>query len=91
MDEQADVRVLAQAQDPSVPLLERWGVDLVADGEEGERWARSEAYDLIILDMRLPGKSGLEVLRGIRARGPAVRGAGGRPQSGPKLAATHGR
>ena len=47
----------------------RWGVDLVADGEEGERRAASDAYDLVILDMRLPGKSGLEVLRSLRDRG----------------------
>lgn len=46
-----------------------WGVDLVSDGEEGEQRARSEAYDLIVLDMRLPGKSGMEVLHGLRARG----------------------
>ncbi len=46
-----------------------WGVDLVSDGEEGEQLARSEAYDLIVLDMRLPGKSGMEVLHGLRARG----------------------
>lgn len=47
----------------------RWGVDLVADGEEGERRAGSDAYDLVILDMRLPGKSGMEVLRALRDRG----------------------
>ncbi len=46
-----------------------WGVDLVSDGEEGERRARSDAYDLIVLDMRLPGKSGMQVLHGLRARG----------------------
>jgi DNA-binding response OmpR family regulator len=44
-------------------------VDLVSDGEEGERRARSDAYDLIVLDMRLPGKSGMQVLHGLRARG----------------------
>ena len=48
---------------------QRWGVDLVSDGEEGERRAGSEAYDLVILDMRLPGKSGLQVLHSLRARG----------------------
>src|SRR6185369_10472738 len=48
---------------------QRWSVDLVSDGEEGERRAASEAYDLIILDMRLPGKSGLELLHSLRARG----------------------
>src|ERR1051325_7478641 len=31
--------------------------------------AISEAYDLVILDMRLPGKSGMEVLNALRARG----------------------
>jgi two-component system OmpR family response regulator len=47
----------------------RWAVDLATDGEEGERRASSEAYDLIVLDMRLPGKSGLAVLQALRARG----------------------
>ena len=70
------MKILVIEDDPTVGQFvkrgleeQRWGVDLVADGEEGERWAKSEAYDLIILDMRLPGKSGLEVLRSIRARG----------------------
>ena len=70
------MKILVIEDDPTVGQFvkrgleeQRWGVDLVTDGEEGERWARSEAYDLIILDMRLPGKSGLDVLRGIRSRG----------------------
>jgi two-component system copper resistance phosphate regulon response regulator CusR len=70
------LKILVIEDDPTVGQFvkrgleeQRWGVDLVADGEEGERWARSEAYDLIILDMRLPGKSGLDVLRDLRARG----------------------
>ena len=70
------MKILVIEDDPTVGQFvkrgleeQRWGVDLVADGEEGERWAQSEAYDLIILDMRLPGKSGLEVLRGLRAGG----------------------
>ena len=70
------MKILVIEDDPTVGQFvkrgleeQRWGVDLVADGEEGERWARSEAYDLIILDMRLPGKSGIEVLRSIRAKG----------------------
>ena len=70
------MKILVIEDDPTVGQFvkrgleeQRWGVDLVADGEEGERWARSEAYDLIILDMRLPGKSGLDVLRDLRARG----------------------
>jgi two-component system copper resistance phosphate regulon response regulator CusR len=47
----------------------RWGVDLVADGEQGERAAAEGNYDILILDMRLPGKSGLDVLRSLRSRG----------------------
>jgi DNA-binding response OmpR family regulator len=48
---------------------QRWGVDLVADGEEGERLAASDGYDVVILDMRLPGKTGLQVLHSLRAKG----------------------
>jgi len=41
----------------------------VTDGQEGELRASSEAYDLVILDMRLPTKSGTEVLHALRAKG----------------------
>jgi two-component system copper resistance phosphate regulon response regulator CusR len=44
-------------------------VDLVADGREGEAMAVSQPYDLVVLDMRLPGKHGLDILRTLRARG----------------------
>ena len=48
---------------------QRYRVSLVPNGEEGERIAASESFDVIILDMRLPGKSGLDVLQSLRARG----------------------
>jgi two-component system OmpR family response regulator len=70
------VLILIIEDDPTVgPFIkrgleqQRWGVDLVASGDEGERMAVNGNYDLIILDMRLPGKSGLQVLSGIRSRG----------------------
>jgi DNA-binding response OmpR family regulator len=70
------MRILVIEDDPTVGQYvkrgleeHRWAVDLVTDGEEGEAHAASEAYDLLILDMRLPGKSGLEVLHSLRARG----------------------
>ena len=44
-------------------------MSLVPNGEEGERIAASESFDVVILDMRLPGKSGLDVLQSLRARG----------------------
>jgi two-component system copper resistance phosphate regulon response regulator CusR len=48
---------------------QRWSVDLVTDGLEGEQLARSQPYDVVVLDMRLPGKQGLDVLRDLRAIG----------------------
>lgn len=46
----------------------RWAVDLADNGTDGERLALTGDYDLVILDMRLPGKSGMEVLHDLRAR-----------------------
>ncbi len=47
----------------------RANVDLVADGAEGlERGSRGE-YDVIVLDLRLPSLTGIEVLRTLRDRG----------------------
>jgi two-component system copper resistance phosphate regulon response regulator CusR len=48
---------------------QRYRVTLVPNGEDGERVAASESFDVVILDMRLPGKSGLDVLQSLRARG----------------------
>jgi DNA-binding response OmpR family regulator len=42
-------------------------VDLAADGIVGLEKARSGAYDLIILDLMLPGMDGLEVCRRLRS------------------------
>jgi two-component system copper resistance phosphate regulon response regulator CusR len=43
--------------------------DLVADGTEALSAASHTTYDLIVLDLRLPGISGFEVLRTLRDRG----------------------
>lgn len=42
-------------------------VDIAGDGEEGIAFALHTDYDVIVLDIMLPKKSGLEVLREIRA------------------------
>ena len=47
----------------------RCQVDLVADGAEGLKAAVSGRHDLVVLDLRLPGLSGQEVLRTLRDRG----------------------
>lgn len=44
-------------------------VELVADGDDALAAAAHTAYDLIILDLRLPGMSGFDVLRMLRDRG----------------------
>ena len=45
---------------------EGYAVDKTEDGRSGLDQALSEAYDLILLDIMLPGLSGLEVLRRLR-------------------------
>jgi len=47
-------------------------VDVAHDGDDGEALARTEAYDVIVLDIMLPRQSGFEVLRSIRAAGVSV-------------------
>ena len=47
----------------------RYTVDLVADGAEALDRASQAEYDVIVLDLRLPGLSGIEVLRTVRDRG----------------------
>jgi two-component system copper resistance phosphate regulon response regulator CusR len=43
-------------------------VDVVANGIDGLHQALEEAYDLIVLDVMLPGMDGWEILRRLRAR-----------------------
>lgn len=44
-----------------------YAVDVVHDGDEVRDWVKSYRYDLLILDLVLPGRSGLEVCRDLRA------------------------
>jgi DNA-binding response OmpR family regulator len=46
-----------------------YAVDVSTDGEDGLHMARSNPYDLIILDLMLPKRGGLEILRALRAEG----------------------
>ena len=46
-----------------------YAVDLVGDGLEGWDYARLNDYDVIVLDLMLPGLDGLGVLRKLRAMG----------------------
>ena len=49
-------------------LEEGYAVDIAYDGEEGEYLAEDTAYDLIILDIMLPKKDGIEICQDLRLR-----------------------
>ncbi|MFN5581920.1 response regulator [Gemmatimonas sp.] len=70
------MKILVIEDDPTVGEFvrrgleeQRWQADLCNNGLEGERLATAQPYDLIILDMRLPGRNGLDVLKSLRSRG----------------------
>jgi DNA-binding response OmpR family regulator len=46
-----------------------YGIDIAADGETGAEMAAAYSYDLIILDIMLPGKDGFSVCQSIRDSG----------------------
>lgn len=48
---------------------ERYAVDQAFDGEQGLAMAEAYDYDLILLDLMLPGKSGAHLLKELRAEG----------------------
>lgn len=50
-------------------IRQGYAVDWLADGRDAAYQGATEPYDLIILDLGLPGKPGLEVLREWRAGG----------------------
>lgn len=48
---------------------ESYAVDLCYDGDEGLSTAQNDEYDVIILDVMLPGMNGYEICRALRAAG----------------------
>jgi two-component system copper resistance phosphate regulon response regulator CusR len=47
---------------------EGFGVDVVEDGEQGLALALAGSYDLVVLDLLLPGRDGLDALRELHSR-----------------------
>ena len=45
---------------------EKFTVDIVTDGEEGENEALTNIYDIILLDVMLPNKNGFQILENLR-------------------------
>lgn len=62
-----DERKLALAL-ASALQAESYDVVLAPDGEDGFFRASAEAFDLVLLDVMLPGRSGLEILNVLRKR-----------------------
>jgi two-component system, OmpR family, copper resistance phosphate regulon response regulator CusR len=73
------VRILLVEDEPSAARMlakglreEAYAVDLAGDGDKALELAAVNDYDLVILDVMLPRRGGLEVCRELRAAGSAV-------------------
>jgi len=51
---------------------EGFQIAVETDGVEGERTALRESFDMVVLDLMLPGRGGLEVLRSLRTAKPGL-------------------
>jgi heavy metal response regulator len=73
------VRILLVEDEPAAAQMltkglreQTYAVDVAADGEEALYQASINDYDLILLDVMLPGKNGFEVCRELREAGSSV-------------------
>jgi heavy metal response regulator len=69
------MRVLIVEDEPKMATLlkqgleeQRYAVDLAHNGEDGLHWALNFPYDILILDIMLPGIDGIELCRALRDR-----------------------
>src|SRR5215475_14354680 len=74
-----DERVLIVEDDAVIRMAltdrlesEGYQLDYAGDGDEGFRQATSDAFDLIILDIMLPRRNGIDVCRDVRMAGVIV-------------------
>lgn len=64
IDDEADIRESLE----TLLDMEGYSVDLASNATEGLRTLESHAYDLILLDLMMPDRSGMDVLKDIRER-----------------------
>jgi DNA-binding response OmpR family regulator len=71
-----EVRILVVEDEPKVAraleeglAAESYSVAVARTGEDGFFLANSEPFDLVVLDVMLPGRSGIDVLSAMRQRG----------------------
>ena len=62
-----DERKLAQVLSSALQA-DHYDVVVAATGEDGFHRANAERFDLVLLDLRLPGRGGLEILQTLRQR-----------------------
>jgi two-component system response regulator QseB len=51
---------------------EHYAVEWVRDGQAAERSLRNAHHDLVLLDLGLPGRTGLDILHGLRSAGDPI-------------------
>ncbi|HEY6450979.1 MAG TPA: response regulator transcription factor [Steroidobacteraceae bacterium] len=66
-----DDRMIAQGLQTAL-RQDGYTVDHMADGNSAAAALRTSRFDLVLLDLGLPGRDGLEVLRELRRRGDAT-------------------
>ncbi len=64
VDDELEIRESLEA----LLISEGYDVTLAANATEGEHLMESRAWDLVLLDLMMPDKSGMEVLRDVRER-----------------------
>jgi DNA-binding response OmpR family regulator len=72
---ESSMRILVAEDDRKVASFlekglkeEGYSVDVAHDGSEGAVMAMVHDYDLLVLDVMMPGKTGLEIVRDLRSR-----------------------
>ncbi len=73
------MRILIVEDEPAIAAAveaalrhDGYAVDVVGDGDEALGWVASYEYDLVVVDIVLPGLDGVELVRHVRADGGRV-------------------